>query len=601
MKHRFFCIIVLTCSLLIILISIPGCDLPQNANQLTEMDVSGSTRAVSTLATDGFETGTLVGGTGWTGNWTTTGTVAVLNDSPQSGAWYARLSGNAKLDRVINLSNTANVHLSFYWKTSVYSGSDKWYVKMYTPSMTVLMSINKNSDSQSYVSADVTGFSAGSLTISFEQVGSDSTDYLYIDTIVVTGESSGSPSPSASASVSPSLSPSPSPTAPAPAGKIFGYYADWSIYKARQYYPIDVPITKITHLMYAFANLNWDAATGLGTMVIGDEFADKNKRFDGYPGTSGSLYGCWAAFRHLRDLLNPGMKIIISVGGWSWSTYYSNVAYTAAARLCFAQSAADFVSTNQFDGIDINWEFPTSESGPGTIFRPEDKQNFTLLMQEIKTALEAKGAVTGKHYEIMISTAGFKKRIDEIEPLNLANLVDYILVMSYEYRNQGMAVTGHNGQLYANPADTIGDVPPVNLATEANVNHGLQTYIGYGVPRAKIIMGIPFFGRGYDGASTTNNGLFQPFTRIPRGSWDNTGVFSYTDIMAKSGTIYWDNISKASWYFNGSLFISFESTAAIAAKAAYVKANSLGGMMYWDFASDPSNTLAAAIYNDLLP
>jgi chitinase len=192
------------------------------------------------------------------------------------------------------------------------------------------------------------------------------------------------------------------------------------------------------------------------------------------------------------------------VGGWNDSTHFSDVALTPQTRVHFAQSCADFVSFHQFDGIDVNWEFPTSESNTGTVYRPEDKYNFTLLMQEIKAAMEAKGLVDNKDYEITISTAGYKKRIDEIEPLALAELVGYVLVMSYEYRNQHNPITGHNAQLYADPYDTIGDVPPLSLATEMNVHHGLQTYLGYGVPASKLVMRIPFFGRGYDGTTNVN-------------------------------------------------------------------------------------------------
>ncbi|MBN1413169.1 MAG: glycoside hydrolase family 18 protein [Spirochaetales bacterium] len=570
------------------------------------MDADAVTRAITTIAADDFESGTLSGGTGWSGNWTVSGTAGVLSESPQAGTYHARLSGSSTFNRNIDLTSYTNARMTLYWKTSKYTAGDKCYVKIYNPDLTVLMSINKQNDSQTYVTADLSLLTGGMATISFEQVVNEETDYLYVDSIVITGEAGSSPSPSPSDSPSPSpsdsVSPSPSPTPP-PAldSKIFGYYASWSIYNARQYFPVDVPITKITHLMYAFANIAWDDATGLGDVVIGDEFADLNKRFDDYPGTNGaSLYGCFQAFRHLRDLYNPGMKFIISVGGWSWSTYYSNVAYTEAARQHFAQSCADFVSTHQFDGIDINWEFPTSPSAEGTIYRTEDKHNFTLLMQEIRTAIDAQGVIDGKDYEIMISSAGYKKRIDEIEPLDLSYVVDYILVMSYEYRNQGMEVTGHNGQLYANPNDTINNDAPVYLATEANVHHGIQTYLGYGVPASKLVMGIPFFGRGYAGTDDINNGLFQAFSRTPRGSWDGTGVFSYPDVMAKSGTIYWDDLSKASYFFDGTLFISFESPAAIAAKAAYVDTYGLAGMMYWDFASDDTNTLANAIYDDLL-
>jgi chitinase len=290
---------------------------------------------------------------------------------------------------------------------------------------------------------------------------------------------------------------------------------------------------------------------------------------------------------------------LISIGGWGWSQCFSDTALTDKSRKVFAESVADFVVKYQFDGADINWEYPTSESGPGTVFRPEDKTNYTLMIKTVREALDRKQMKTGKKYLLTVSTAGALKRIDEIEPLSLSKYADYLLIMSYEFRGQWDPVTGHNASLYANPMDRISNTSPDYRRTRVNVHDGIRKYLSAGVPADKIVLGVPFYGRGYSGAALSNNGLFQPFTGIPAGTWDGTGVFSYPDCLAFPGREFWDDRSRASWKFDGKMFLSYESPRAIIGKIEYIKQHRLAGIMAWELSADSSNTLAGIVYDNI--
>jgi chitinase len=381
-----------------------------------------------------------------------------------------------------------------------------------------------------------------------------------------------------------------------PGLKIFGYYSAWSIY-SRKYYPKDVPLDKITHLIYSFANIKWDKSSGTGTVVIGDPFADLQKNYGNEPFFAPFKGNFYQFNVHYKKSYK--YQSLISIGGWTWSKDFSNVASTEKSRRIFAKSVADFVVKYQFDGVDVNWEYPTSESGPGTIHRPEDKTNYTLLVQCIRAALDESQKKDGKTYIMTASTAGTWRRIDEIEPLKLSKYVDYILLMSYEFRGQWDPVTGHNAQLYANPKDPISDAKPDYKKSRVNVHDGVQKYISYGVSKDKLVLGIPFYGRGYTGVPDTNNGLFQKFTGTPQSPIGEPGFFPYPYCRAFKGKEYWDDVSRASWKYDGDFFLSFESPRAIISKIRYIKKYHLAGIMYWEFSADQGNTLAGIVYDNL--
>lgn len=384
------------------------------------------------------------------------------------------------------------------------------------------------------------------------------------------------------------------PTAPCPAQaatfskRIVGYFVQWGIY-SRDYEPADIPADKLTHVNYAF--LAADAATG--QLVTIDAWADMQKTFAAKNGLPAQTWQQQAAdeagnFGRLRDLktLYPHLKVLLSVGDWSLSTPFSGVAADAAKREAFAASCAEWVSTQGFDGIDIDWEYPEAA----------DRDNFTALLTETRQALNAKAAADGRTYLLTLASPAGDARIAAWDLPAVAAQVDWINIMTYDYHGGWDAVTGHLAPLYENPAD-----PSATRATW-NVAWAVGAYLDGGVPASKLHVGIPFYGRSWETVPSTDNGLFQAGTAGPNlgvaGNWEN-GVFDYWKVIAlergggysscfdatsRAPYLYGPNLS--SWLTSGGLFVTYESRASLAEKLALITSRGLGGVMFWELSGD---------------
>ncbi|ATB35642.1 chitinase [Cystobacter fuscus] len=398
---------------------------------------------------------------------------------------------------------------------------------------------------------------------------------------------------------------------PPPTGgkRIVAYFTAWGIY-GRNYQPSQVPAGKLTHLNYAFSNISAD-----GKCILGDSYADIDKG-GGYPNEwdPGQLRGNFRAFKEMKKSY-PNLKLLISVGGWSWSTYFSKVAATSASRSAFVKSCVDLYIKGQFpgvdaangagvfDGIDIDWEYPVGGGLPGNITSPADKQNYTLLMQEFRNQLNAVSSQTGKSYLLTIASGASPDLLaNKQETKNLANVLDWINVMSYDYHGAFESSTNFQSALNrvtGDPAASSG------FYTDGSVAKMLEL----GVPANKIVVGVPFYGRGWGNVPSTNNGLFQSGTPV-NGTWDDgtsgpTGVFDFKDIKnkyeGKNGyTKYFHAEAKEAYVYNPNtkIWIAYDDAQSMSAKADYILSKGLGGAMAWELSSD-DGTLLDTLYQKL--
>jgi chitinase len=362
--------------------------------------------------------------------------------------------------------------------------------------------------------------------------------------------------------------------------KTVGYFTGWSTYSNFQVANIDA--SKLTHLNYAFANISADGKIGLG-----DSWADVEKPFPG--DTADQPYkGNFYQLTKLKQQY-PHLKTLISVGGWTWSERFSDVALTEESRRVFAESCLAFILKYGFDGIDLDWEYPVAGGEADNINRPEDKQNFTLLLKKIRETLDAQSAIDGKNYLLTIAGGASKGYVNNTELGLLQQYVDYIQLMTYDFHGPWDTLTGMNAPLYRDPQSGFG--------YEWSVQDAVQTYLGAGVPAGKLIMGVPFYGRMYNQVSNVNNGLYQPFG----GGGASIG---FADLVAnyvnKNGFIrYWEPDSLVPWLFNGTQFISYDDTESMGHKMSFIKSTGLGGAMIWELSQDPNRVLLSKIYSDL--
>ena len=247
-------------------------------------------------------------------------------------------------------------------------------------------------------------------------------------------------------------------------GEVVGYYAGWAAYQG--FTPDQIPAEELTQVNYAFAQIDPDS----GTIMLEDQTQDKKNL---------------AALRKLRTR-NPQLKLLISVGGWSDSKYFSDVASTKARRETFAASCAAFAAEYGLDGVDLDWEYPVSGGAPGTIHRPTDKQNFTLLLRELRTQLDRQGRRDGKTYSLTIAGAAGAWYLNQIEAMQVADIVDHIFLMGYDLHGTWDTYADLNARLYTPSA--------ASPQSKTSISACVQSYLNKGIPAEKIVLGMPLYG-----------------------------------------------------------------------------------------------------------
>jgi chitinase len=362
---------------------------------------------------------------------------------------------------------------------------------------------------------------------------------------------------------------------PAGGERIVGYFTAWSVY-GRDYHVPDIPADSLTHVNYAFANISAE-----GTCALGDPYADIDKFYPGDSWDAGALRGSFHQLTLLKAA-HPHLRTLISVGGWTWSGRFSDVAATPAARQTFASSCVDFMVRYGFDGIDIDWEYPVGGGLEGNTTRPEDRANYTLLLSELRARLDQRGAEDGTHYLLTIAAPAGPSTMPHIDMVGIAGAVDWINLMTYDFHGGWSALTGFNAPLYPSPTDPDDQ--------RLNADSAVQAYLDAGVPAGQLVLGVPFYGRGWAGVGATNAGRFQPHAGTPPGTWE-PGSFDYQDLVQNYLPSYQRHVdpdARVPWLYSptSQVMISYDDPESLAAKAAYAAGRGLGGVMFWELSCD---------------
>jgi GH18 family chitinase len=371
--------------------------------------------------------------------------------------------------------------------------------------------------------------------------------------------------------------------------RIVGNYGSWSIY-ARDYHVAEIPAGQLTHLNYAFLDISPD-----GNCILSDPWADVQKPYPGDGG--GPIRG---NFRQLQILKGqyPELRTLLAIGGWTLSGRFSDVALTAASRQQFAQSCVELMRQYAFDGLDVDWEFPVSGGLPTNTYRPEDRENFTLLLAALRAELDAKALVDGRPYLLTASLGAAPSHYANLELDQIHAHLDWLSLMAYDFHGPWSPITHFHAPLFA-PADD----PPFE-SDDLSGDAAARAYQAAGIPDTKIVLGLPFFGRGWKNVGSAQGGLFRPHGGVPPGTYED-GVFDYRDLRANYEFGYvrhWHEQAKAPWLYGplSHVMIAYDDPASIAAKAAYVDAHGLGGLMFWELSmDDDDHTLVDAVASGL--
>lgn len=367
--------------------------------------------------------------------------------------------------------------------------------------------------------------------------------------------------------------------------KVVGYFPNWAMYRNPSLYPHDINVNLITHINYAFAKVDT-----VGNIILFDSWADIEYRTDW---TTQKPY--WGHFRELYDLKQkyPRLKTLISIGGWTLSDTFSQLADNPQARKNFAQNAVNFCKQYDFDGVDIDWEYPCYAEHSG---RPQDKVNFTLLLEELSRAAKAQNPPL---LVTIAAPAGYW-HCENIEVANIHPYLDWINLMTYDFHGAwGGAqdsVTNHNAPLYA----TVQGDPKLNVHT------AVEYYLAQGVPSEKIVLGMPLYGRSFGGVSSDSSGLFCTYNGPGKGTTQEAGMRFFYDIkqnLLPTYQFYWDNQSKVPYLYNPNSkeFVSYDNEDSLRLKCKYIKEMKLGGAMVWELGLDvrPSWDAMNAISSEL--
>lgn len=402
--------------------------------------------------------------------------------------------------------------------------------------------------------------------------------------------------------------------------EIIAYFPEWSA--RNQYYVKNIETSgaadKITVINYAFCVPAPDSTGTILPMFLNPYFAYRqfytsDMSIDG--AADDSTQALRGQFNQLKKLKarHPQIRLLISIGGWTGSSYISDAALTAASREKFVDAVIDLyilgnlpvngsaggtgAAAGVFDGIDIDWEYPIFGGIEEARHSEKDNDNLTELFKLFRAKLDAinpKLLLTAAIPGIMPYAGNYNLKDDQ-------KYVDWYSIMTYDFTGGWNGITNHHTNLFSSAKDTS------EAGAYFSFDYSVKLFRDtFGVSPDKLIPGAAFYGRGWVVNNTANGGIGQQGSLA---SGVHESGFNYYSHLKKmfandSCTLYWDMEAMAPYYFCPAAkeFWTLDDEQSIVLKSQYADAYGLRGMMFWDICGDDSiGTLVNAIYTRNMP
>ncbi|KAJ6567740.1 glycosyl hydrolases family 18-domain-containing protein [Mycena vulgaris] len=346
------------------------------------------------------------------------------------------------------------------------------------------------------------------------------------------------------------------------------YFTNWGIY-ASNFQPTDIVVSTLTHILYSFADV--DASTG--AISLTDSYADSEKHFptDSWSETGNNLYGCLKQL-YLLKLANRKLKVLLSVGGWTYSQAgHFGFVTNAASRATFVANAVQLIEDYGFDGLDLDFEYPATA---------QEGQGFADLYTALRTAFDALAAKKRDTTPYQLSAAV------AAGPANYASLVipqmdkgasilrlalNFWNLMAYDYAGSWLTFADNQANLYG------------GTRTGVNTDAAIKHFVSSGATASKITMGIPLYGRAFEQTA----GLGQSYNGIGPGTTE-VGIYSYKALPRAGAQIVQNTTDVTSYSYDSSSkeLVSYDTPAIVKLKTQYINSNGLAGSMFWELSTD---------------
>ncbi|KAK2160193.1 hypothetical protein LSH36_138g06003 [Paralvinella palmiformis] len=351
--------------------------------------------------------------------------------------------------------------------------------------------------------------------------------------------------------------------------KLFCYYSSYSQNRrsVAKFIPENINPRLCTHIIFAFADL------------VKGSFLKPSSWNDLPNGKGKGLYARTMALKKK----NPKLKVLLALGGWKiGSEPFVAMMNDKRKRRLFIRNVVRYLRKYDFDGLDMDWEFPGTRGSP-----PEDKYRFTALMKDIRMAFEREAKQSGNERLLLtMAAAGGSYFIGlAYEPEKIVRYVDYILLMTYNYHGSWNDFTGHHSGLYPRADESGGE-------REWNQAWTIDFWLNEaGAPKEKIIVGIATYGMTFTLADPKDHGLKAAAVGggRPGPYTGESGILSYYEICQKLGAGWnsvWIDEQKAPYAYSGSQWVGYDNTDSVTYKANYIRKMKLGGAFVWSVEMD---------------